>query len=66
MSEINTESENFGVEEGETCNRDGCPGEIIVLPAENCSCHISPPCGACTTNERIECDTCHWNLGLDG
>lgn len=65
-SEGTTESENLGTGEGDTCGRDGCKGIIQTLPPENCSCHIAPPCGACMSNDRIECPECHWNLGLDG
>ena len=38
----------LGYAEGETCNRDGCQGVIKNRPVENCSCHISAPCSACT------------------
>ena len=49
----------LGFEEGSRCNRRDCPGTIAISQAENCSCHISPPCGACTT-PRAYCDTCGW------
>lgn len=48
-----------GYLEGEICNRDGCDGVIKEKKPENCSCHISPPCGACTT-PREYCDKCDW------
>lgn len=34
-----------------------CPGTMVYLPVENCSCHISPPCGSCENNPLV-CDTC--------
>ena len=51
----------FGMEEGETCGRDGCEGEIRLTyePEGGCSCHISPPCGYCVT-PREECNECDW------
>jgi hypothetical protein len=48
----------IGMDEGATCNRDGCPGTIEIRDVENCSCHLSPPCNACVENPLIcsECD----------
>lgn len=54
----------LGQEEGETCNRDGCTGTIEVADVENCSCHISPPCGACT-DPREFCPRCDWQAKDD-
>lgn len=48
-----------GFDEGSICNRDGCTGTISMHPVESCSCHISPPCSACTS-PRFYCDTCGW------
>lgn len=48
-----------GVSDGETCNRDGCPGVIIVPPSVNCSCHISSPCVACRSRQPC-CPECGW------
>lgn len=48
---------NYG--EGEVCNRNGCTGLIECHPVENCSCHISPPCSACT-DPRNFCPVCEW------
>lgn len=48
-----------GHEEGETCNRNGCTGTIKLPRPENCSCHIAPPCAACT-EQQPECDKCGW------
>lgn len=45
--------------EGETCGRAGCAGVIAQHPSENCSCHIAPPCGSCTT-PREYCPECDW------
>ena len=50
----------FGDEEGQTCGRNGCNGVIAEHPVENCSCHISAPCGACTT-PREYCPICAWS-----
>lgn len=52
MSEI-------GYCEGEVCNRDGCEGVIHIPGPKNCSCHISPPCGECTS-DRTCCPECDW------
>jgi len=67
-----------GFDEGETCGRDGCAGVIALHPVENCSCHINPPCGACTMPHEY-CPECGWGakddtvmadvaiyLGIDG
>jgi len=50
---------SFGYEEGEVCGRNGCKGIIRDKPVENCSCHISPPCHACT-EDRAYCDECDY------
>ncbi|MDH3326888.1 MAG: hypothetical protein OEM38_09255 [Gammaproteobacteria bacterium] len=36
-----------------------CEGEIETRAVENCSCHISPPCSACT-EPRNFCPECGW------
>jgi hypothetical protein len=48
---------DLGYIEGEICNRHGCNGIMAERPIENCSCHISPPCGSCT-EERGYCTKC--------
>ena len=54
-------NKNIGIYQGDTCNRDGCTGTIQRRERqESCSCHINPPCGACTT-PREYCDTCNWD-----
>ena len=50
-----------GYEEGDQCGREGCAGIIDERPVEGCSCHISPPCGACT-EPREYCPVCDWRL----
>lgn len=45
--------------EGDTCERDGCAGVIAMHRPENCSCHINPPCSACTA-PRGYCPECDW------
>ncbi len=52
-------SDSFGYEDGDTCWRNGCKGVIAVAPVENCSCHINPPCGSCTTPREF-CPECDW------
>ncbi|MGO4561024.1 hypothetical protein [Rhizobiales bacterium 3FA27D7] len=51
--------EALGYTEGEICNRSGCTGTIATHPAENCSCHINPPCSACTSPRNF-CAACDW------
>lgn len=53
-------TQEFGTEEGATCWRNGCQGVIAEHEVENCSCHISPPCSACTT-PREYCPECDWH-----
>lgn len=45
--------------EGDTCGRNGCSGKIEFHAAEDCSCHISPPCSYCTA-PRGFCPDCDW------
>ena len=52
-------NEYLGISEGEICNREGCTGTIQLRPVENCSCHISAPCSACTS-PRHYCNMCDW------
>lgn len=49
----------LGYVEGDVCNRRGCSGVIGCHPSENCSCHIAPPCGSCTS-PRSYCPKCDW------
>lgn len=53
------EDNEVGIWEGDNCNREGCQGTIQIREPENCSCHISSPCGSCTT-PREYCDECGW------
>lgn len=48
-----------GTSEGEICGRDGCDGRIEYTKPENCSCHTSPPCSACTST-YLHCPECDW------
>lgn len=50
---------DFGQTEGDPCLRNGCDGVIELLPVEGCSCHIMPPCHACTA-VREWCPKCGW------
>jgi len=52
-------SVEFGLYEGDVCNRNSCKGVIEEHPVENCSCHINPPCSACT-EPREYCPECGW------
>lgn len=46
--------------EGEACCRNGCKGVIELEAKGDCSCHISPPCGACV-NQAAFCPVCDWS-----
>jgi hypothetical protein len=52
--------DNLGYTEGEICNRNGCQGIIEEEEKRGCSCHINPPCPACTES-RAYCPECEWN-----
>lgn len=54
----------YGTSEGEICNRRECNGVIAVHPIEGCSCHICPPCSACTTPNEY-CPVCDWQAKDD-
>lgn len=49
-----------GYSEGDVCDREGCNGQIQLRLVENCSCHISPPCSACSEPLHY-CDICGWD-----
>lgn len=49
----------LGFCEGDVCARSGCEGIIETAPSENCSCHLSAPCSACTA-PRLFCPECDW------
>lgn len=55
---------DYGYIEDETCGRRNCDGVIKERAVENCSCHIAPPCGACT-EARGYCEKCNWDAGDD-
>ena len=55
---------NFGYCEGDTCLRNGCKGIIERHPVNNCSCHLSAPCCACTEPSGY-CDDCGWEESED-
>lgn len=45
-------------EEGDKCP--DCKDGVLGCPKpENCSCHINPPCSACT-DLRLTCNVCGW------
>lgn len=43
--------------EGSICPK--CDGTLVYPPVKDCSCHINPPCAACT-DSRLTCDKCGW------
>lgn len=52
--------DKLGYCEGDICHRDGCQGVIAEGDREDgCSCHINPPCSACTTPRNF-CPVCDW------
>lgn len=50
----------IGTEAGDICNRKGCKGIIEEREKGDCSCHINPPCSACT-EPRAYCLICDWD-----
>jgi len=46
-----------GCAEGETCNRDGCQGTMVLEPPYNCTCFQNAPCSACM-GRNVVCDEC--------
>lgn len=42
---------------GDSCPREGCPGVLELVLAGDCSCHIAPPCSACT-DATLVCSEC--------
>ncbi len=61
LSSIRCAARPEGTEEGELCNRDGCQGTMEYPLAENCSCHINPPCSSCTS-VLLTCTECHFEV----
>lgn len=57
-------TQELGFCDGDTCNRLVCIGIITEHPVEGCSCHISPPCSACTS-PRGYCPRCGWEEADD-
>ncbi len=55
----NTPKKEFG--EGDLCPT-GCGGKMHLEKPKNCSCHIDPPCGECSTLQ-IVCNQC--GAGID-
>ena len=45
-------------EEGDKCAEPGCEGKLIYVKNGECTCHLHPPCWACT-NSYLACDTCY-------
>jgi hypothetical protein len=53
-----------GYEEGSDCCRNHCAGIIDTRRADNCSCHLSAPCSACTAPRNF-CPDCGWEEADD-
>ena len=51
----------IGIEEGNTCNRDGCQGTMVFEREGACGCHINPPCQNCV-DAPLVCDECGTEL----
>jgi hypothetical protein len=49
--------------EGDECPH-SCGGHLDYAEVENCSCHINPPCSACTDRPLV-CDTCFYEVEND-
>jgi hypothetical protein len=45
------------MEEGDKCPNSECEGIMEYAQSVNCTCHISPPCWACT-NVPLTCNVC--------
>lgn len=46
-------------EEGDRCTELKCTGVLDYPAVENCSCHVNPPCSACTS-VVLTCPECGW------
>lgn len=51
-------SPSVALEEGDACPQE-CGGVLYLPEPEGCSCHINPPCGACT-GVVLTCRECGW------
>jgi hypothetical protein len=47
-------------EEGDRCPECG-NGKLCYPPVENCTCHINPPCSACT-DRNLVCEKCGYEV----
>ena len=48
------------IEEGSPCTERGCSGAFMPSDVVGCSCHIAPPCSACT-NAGYTCNLCGYD-----
>lgn len=55
-------AEKSSKDEGDACPFDRCIGVLRFAKVQNCSCHISPPCGECE-NRTLHCSKCGWSPG---
>jgi len=55
-------AEKSSKDEGDACPFDRCIGVLRFAKVQNCSCHISPPCGECE-NKTLHCSECGWSPG---
>jgi len=44
---------------GSPCPVSGCAGRLVLPQADDCSCHVAPPCHACVS-ARLTCEACGW------
>jgi len=51
--------QKIGYSEEARCGRNGCHGIIELYRSRSCSCHINPPCEACT-GSKLHCPNCGW------
>lgn len=47
------------LDEGMQCPEGDCGGALYFPKVEDCSCHIAPPCAACT-DIVLTCNRCGW------
>lgn len=53
-------SDDYGLIEGDICNREGCNGVMSLQETDTqCSCHINPPCSHCV-DATYSCNVCEF------
>lgn len=61
MSSQSSEQSTVGIEEGDVCGRDSCPGTMEYRRQGECTCHLSPPCGSCV-DQILTCTECDFEV----